>query len=129
MIAQTLRSPASVPMEGNAMRKASQGGFLPLLALIAAVATGAPAAASELSDPVRADDLAKVNALIAAGADVKKGDTFGTPLHTAVARGNVDIIKALLDAGANIEAKGVGAARPLHFAALSNQPAAAALLI
>ena len=111
------------------MHKAGWGSFLPLLALIAALGTGAPAAASELSDAVRADDLAKVNALIAAGADVKKGDTFGTPLHTAVARGNVGIVKALLDAGANIEAKGVGAAHPLHFAALSNQPAAAALLI
>jgi len=111
------------------MHKAGWGSLLPLLALIAALGTGAPAAASELSDAVRADDLDKVNALIAAGADVKKGGTFGTPLHTAVARGNVDIVKALLDAGANIEAKGVGAAHPLHFAALSNQPAAATLLI
>ena len=111
------------------MHKAGWGSLLPLLALIAALWTGAPAAASELGDAVKADDLAKVNALIAAGADVNKGDTFGTPLHTAVARGNLDIIKALLDAGANIEAKAVGAAHPLHFAALSNQPAAAALLI
>jgi ankyrin repeat protein len=111
------------------MRKAGSGSLVSLLVLVFAFWTSTPAAASELGDAVRADDLAKVNALIAGGADVNESNSFGTALHTAVARGNLDIIKALLDAGANIEAKAVGAAHPLHYAALNNQPAAAALLI
>ena len=54
---------------------------------------------------------------------------FGTPLHMAVARGNVDIVTALLDAGANIEARGTNGARPLHLAALADRAEVAKLLV
>lgn len=111
------------------MHKTGWGNLVLSLALAAALWSSGPASASDLGAAVQADDLAKVMALIAAGEDVNKGDSFGTPLHTAVARGNVEIVKALLEAGANVEAKAVGAARPLHFAALNNQAAAAGLLI
>jgi ankyrin repeat protein len=102
-----------------------------LLSLVIALvcSAGAPAHASKLGDAVSAGDLAQVEALIAAGADVNKGDMFGTPLHTAVARGNLDIVAALLDAGANIEAGGTGGAHPLHLAALTDRAEVAKLLI
>ena len=88
-----------------------------------------PAHASRLGDAIAAGDLAQVKALIDSGADVNKGDMFGTPLHMAVSRGNVDIVAALLTAGANIEAKGTNGARPLHLAALTNRADVAKLLI
>ena len=85
--------------------------------------------ASKLGDAVNAGDLAQVKILITAGANVDKGDMFGTPLHMAVARGNLDIVAVLLDAGASIETKGTNGAHPLHLAALTNRPEVAALLI
>jgi ankyrin repeat protein len=85
--------------------------------------------ASELSDAVKAGDAQRVKALIAAGANVKARDFFGTPLHAAAAGGFPEIAKMLIDAGADLEAEGLGKARPLHTAALTDHAAVAALLI
>lgn len=111
------------------MRKTRHWTLFMSLAIALACWAGLPAYASKLGDAVSAGDLAQVKALIAAGANVNKGDMFGTPLHMAVARGNVGIVTALIDAGANIEAKGTNGAHPLHVAALANRPDVARLLI
>lgn len=110
----------------------SKAGFWKLflsLGIALACWSSAPAQASKLGDAVGAGDLAQVKLLIASGTDVNKGDMFGAPLHIAVSRGNVEIVTALLDAGANIEAKGTNGARPLHAAALTNRADVAKLLI
>jgi len=54
---------------------------------------------------VRADDLAKVNKLLAAGADVKTANRYGvTPLFLACENANPAIIERLLKAGADVNA-------------------------
>jgi ankyrin repeat protein len=51
---------------------------------------------------VRADDLAMVERLIRAGANVKAGNRYGvTPLHLAITNGNAAMVRTLLDAGAD----------------------------
>jgi ankyrin repeat protein len=51
---------------------------------------------------VHADDLAKVESLLAAGADAKAQDRYGlTPVRLACENANVQILRRLLDAGAD----------------------------
>jgi ankyrin repeat protein len=51
---------------------------------------------------VRADDLAKVESLLAAGADAKAQDRYGlTPVRLACENANAQILRRLLDAGAD----------------------------
>ncbi len=92
-----------------------------------------PSKASELLDAIKADDAGRVQAALAAGADISENDVYmGSPLHIAVARGSAEIIKLLVDGGANVNAEGVGSlkrAHPLHIAARVNGVAAATLLI
>ena len=91
------------------------------------------ATASELHDAVKADDAGRVQAAIAAGADISETDVYvGSPLHIAVARRSMEIAKLLMDASADIEAPAKGSlkkAHPLHMAARVNGVAIAALLI
>lgn len=83
-----------------------------------------------LNDAVNAGDLRRVRELIAVGAQVDRPELSGTALHLAVARGNAAIVAALVDAGADLEAKGDPmAVRPLHLAAIANQADVARLLI
>jgi ankyrin repeat protein len=83
-----------------------------------------------LNDAVNAGDLRRVRELIAAGAPVNRRELTGTALHLAVAKGNAAIVAALVDAGADLEAEGdPGEARPLHLAAIVDQPDVARLLI
>lgn len=93
------------------------------------VALGHSAVAGELSDSVSANDLAQVNTLLASGADVNEPSRFGTPLHIASDLGAVEVMAALIAAGAAIEAEGRGGAHPLHLAATKNHSAAVTLLI
>ncbi len=84
----------------------------------------------DLNDAVNAGDVARIQDLVAHGADVNAPNLFGTPLHLAAATGQTWIAWMLIDAGADLEAEGdPGRAHPLHLAALSNHPATAALLI
>jgi ankyrin repeat protein len=100
--------------------------------LVAAAAFTGLARAGELHDAVRAEDDARIEALIAGGADVNDVDMFGTPLHYAAARNAFQAARQLINAGANIEAEASSSqkhAHPLHTAALTDSEGVAALLI
>lgn len=85
--------------------------------------------ASELLDAVKAEDVGRVEAALAAGADANELDpSTMTPLHMAAARGSVDIARLLIDAGAET-GTGQGKAHPLHLAAEFDHAAVAALLL
>jgi peptidoglycan/LPS O-acetylase OafA/YrhL len=90
-----------------------------------AAAAGAPTVpagpASPLTKVIRAKDAAGVAAAIAAGADATGVDAeFRIPLITLAALvGNVDVTRALIDAGANPNALGGDGRTPLHAAAFA----------
>ena len=52
-----------------------------------------------------------------------------TALHVAVNRGNVDMVRLLLDYKANVNMQDEDGDRPLHLCAFSSEPEVAALLI
>ncbi len=58
-----------------------------------------------LTDAIYNDDIARIEYLIAAGADVNYRDSYGcTPLHTACARAKPNAVKVLISLGADINA-------------------------
>jgi ankyrin repeat protein len=58
---------------------------------------------------VRWDDLSAAKALLDAGIDINKaGDLGYTPLHVACMRGNVEMVRLLIDRGANLFALSEG---------------------
>jgi len=75
--------------------------------LVVALACGSAAHADAIHDAARKGDLKKTMALIQADPSVVKSkDNLGdTPLHTAALHGNVEVAKALIDAGADVNAK------------------------
>ena len=69
-----------------------------------------------LIDAVWMNDVVSVKALIASGADLEEKDVFGsTPLSVAAWRGFVECAKVLLEAKADLKAKGFGE-QPLYAA-------------
>ncbi|MFG6490619.1 ankyrin repeat domain-containing protein [Roseateles sp. BYS78W] len=59
---------------------------------------------SEIFSAVLSSDAARLLAAIAAGANLNSRDHRGvTPLYFAITRGDIEIVEALLDAGADIE--------------------------
>jgi ankyrin repeat protein len=66
------------------------------------------------------DGLETLDLLLSAGSDVEKKDAGGaTPLMHAALRGKPEMVKRLLDAGAQIDAKDVVGWTAFHFAARS----------
>jgi ankyrin repeat protein len=91
---------------------------------------GLGARSDDLHDAVNAGDVARVQALIAAGADVNALNLTGTPLHLAAATGQLMIAEMLVNAGADLEAECVPTGvRPLHTAAIHNRTEAAQFLV
>ena len=86
---------------------------------------------SALMKAVEHNDLAKVKALIAQGVDVDALEPSGdAPLVMAAYLGHSDIVKALLEAGADVRAVDPGMrATALHAAAYAGRTEAARLLI
>jgi uncharacterized protein len=77
-----------------------------ILVAVSCVAAGVNAPEADGTTPlhwaVRADDLAKVNQLLAAGADAKVANRYGvTPLYLACQNANPAMIERLLKAGAD----------------------------
>ncbi|MBI5775134.1 MAG: ankyrin repeat domain-containing protein [Verrucomicrobia bacterium] len=71
-----------------------------------------------LHSAVQHDDVAKVQSLLAAGADAKATNRYGVPpLHLACVNGNEAIVTALLDAGAEANTTLRGSETVLHTAA------------
>jgi ankyrin repeat protein len=74
----------------------------------------------ELIDAARENNLPEISRLLSVGADVNAKDNDGnTPLHEACWKGHVQVFQALLDHGADIEAKTRSkSSTPLHWASL-----------
>ena len=86
----------------------------------------------QLWDASKSGDLAALQRALIEGADVNyaaSGDKNWTPLHWACYYGHLEIIRALLDAGADPEAKADDEATPLHWACLQDQVEAARILL
>ena len=102
--------------------------FLVVLTLFFAT----PVNGAELDDAVAANDIARVRALISAGANVNEMGQQGTPLNLAVLKDTPGIANLLIDAGADVEGivdLGHNGVHPLHAAAFNGKPRMAALLI
>lgn len=61
-------------------------------------------------------DLRMVESLIVLGVDLKQLRAGQSPLHTAVGRGHSDLVKLLIDAGADPELKNMDGQTPLELA-------------
>jgi hypothetical protein len=72
----------------------------------------------ELIEAAKENNLPEVRRLLSDGADVNTTATFygRTPLHWAGSHGHVQVFQALLEHGADIEAKDNGGWTPLHYA-------------
>lgn len=87
-----------------------------LLALAIACLAASPAQAS-LSRAAKKGDLAKVEQLIAEGADLDATDSRGnSAIYQAAAKGHADVVEALAQAGADIEIDNSFGSTPLHVA-------------
>jgi ankyrin repeat protein len=89
-----------------------------------------------ICEAARQGDLAAVQALVAAGADVnQQGPANRTPLHEAASYGHHDVVKWLLSKGAKVNAKSLAVrgedakATPLHRAVDRGHASVTALLL
>ena len=76
-----------------------------------------------LHDMAHTGDLAKARLLIEHGADINRvdGEYRSTPLGYAARWGHVEIVKLLLDCGADADKSGASWATPLSWARKKNQ--------
>ena len=100
------------------------------LALCLLAPLPARSAQGTLVDAVKTGDLAAVQALLAARADVNAAQPDGTTaLHWAAHQDEVDVAQALIRAGANVKAANRYGATPLWLASVNGSAAVIALLI
>jgi ankyrin repeat protein len=82
---------------------------------------------AELIEASKENNLPEVGRLVRAGADVNAKDTFPydnwTPLHSASDLGHSQVVKELLDHGADVDSKNNVGSTPLHFAAMEGHVA------
>lgn len=98
-----------------------------LLLLLFALATP-----ESLSQAIRKGDVAKVQAMLAKNpqlVDSREGKFGSPPLHTAVAKHRVEVVKLLLKSGANINAGNDMRITALHLCAQLNYPDLTVLLL
>jgi ankyrin repeat protein len=90
-----------------------------------------PCAASELHTAVRAGDVGKTKALLLSGLSASERDGLGgTALHDASWSGHVPLINLLIENGAGVDvAHTETGSTPLHYAAITNHPEAATVLL
>ena len=90
--------------------------FLTTLIFLTALTVSQTALAS-LGSSAKKGDLAKVEKLIAEGADVNKSDFRGnTPIYHAASKGHADVVEALAQAGADVDVDNSFGSTPLHVA-------------
>src|SRR5688500_13496664 len=101
------------------------------LAVVAGGLFCAAAHPNEFHAAARSGDIAKVQAMVSAGASVNERDALGgTPLHDAAWSGDLPMIEALLSAGADIEVRhNETGSTPLHYAVITNHEKAVKLLL
>lgn len=107
------------------MKRPSSGGikWKSRLGLAAAAAMLAACAAQTppLVEAAQTGDVALLNQLLDAGANLNAGNDVGyTPLHVAAKRGHEAVAVSLLEAGANPNAEDSDGKTPLHWAASCN---------
>src|SRR5688500_13909067 len=101
------------------------------VALAVLTVSGSALAQTPLLDAVRYEDVKRVQSLLDSGADPSAYDRASgtTPVHLAASIGNVALVKVLLDAGAQIDARDIAHYTPLHQAARSGRSEAVKLLL
>ena len=72
--------------------------------------------ARELLNAVHRDDTDKVKTLLESGANPNHSVEDAPPLHTACGNGNIEIVRALVTRGADVDKCDQQGWTPLHFA-------------
>ena len=85
----------------------------------------------ELNDAIMNDDLKAVRSAIENGTNVngRNGERQSTPLHTAAGRGNVAVVKALVEAGAEVYVVDCPGMTPLMYSAWKGSVAVSRYLV
>jgi uncharacterized protein len=87
-----------------------------------------PALAAEVDRKSAEFKLANTTRCLAEGADVTVADDEGfTPLHFAASGDNVDVVRLLLDAGAEVNAQSNAGDTPIYNAIRNTTPAAGSI--